>query len=78
MIGDSHAMGWGVNQTSRFSSPRAEDRPQGLERGGVVLCDRPRDADAGPLDTSHLKVLVIQYADNDRPRIARSATATTS
>ena len=49
VIGDSHAMGWGVTQDQSFPRVLArEDRPQGLERRGVVLCDRPRDADAGP------------------------------
>ena len=66
IIGDSHAMGWGVDNDKTLG--RVLARKSGLKvldaaissYGTVrerMLLDR--------LDTSRLKVLVIQYADND-------------
>lgn len=68
VLGDSHAMGWGVEQGETLV--RALARKSGLKvldaaissYGTVremMLLDR--------LDTSWLKVLIIQYADNDLP-----------
>jgi hypothetical protein len=66
VLGDSHAMGWGVEQDEAF--PRVAASRSGLRvlnaavssYGTVrerMLLDR--------LDTSRLRVLVIQYSDND-------------
>jgi hypothetical protein len=68
VLGDSHAMGWGVEQSETLS--RVLARQCGLKvlnaavssygtAREMMLLDR--------LDTSRLRFLIIQYADNDLP-----------
>lgn len=68
VIGDSHAMGWGVNQNESLVRVLARQTGQKTLNAAVssygtvrekLLLDR--------LDTSRLRVLVVQYTDNDMP-----------
>jgi hypothetical protein len=68
VIGDSHAMGWGVDQNQSF--PRVVAQRTGLKVLNAAISSfatvrEMRMLDR--LDTSHMKVLVVQYADNDQP-----------
>jgi hypothetical protein len=68
VIGDSHAMGWGVDQNQSF--PRIVAQRTGLKVLNAAISSfatvrEMRMLDR--LDTSHMKVLVVQYADNDQP-----------
>jgi len=68
VIGDSHAMGWGVNQDQAF--PRVLAQKTGLKVLNAAVSSYATVREMrmlDRLDTSHLKVLVIQYADNDQP-----------
>ena len=68
VIGDSHAMGWGVNQDQSF--PRVLAQKTGLKVLNAAVSSYATVREMrmlDRLDTSHLKVLVIQYADNDQP-----------
>lgn len=68
VLGDSHAMGWGVNQDQTLAHVLAK-------KAGVKTLDAAVSSYAtvremrmlDRLDTSRLKVLIIQYADNDLP-----------
>jgi hypothetical protein len=68
VLGDSHAMGWGVGQEEAFPQLLARKSGRRVLNAAVssygtarelLLLDR--------LDTSRLRVLVVQYADNDLP-----------
>jgi hypothetical protein len=68
VLGDSHAMGWGVEQQEAFPQVLAGRSGRRVLNAAVssygtvremLLLDR--------LDTSRLRVLVVQYADNDLP-----------
>jgi len=37
VIGDSHAMGWGVDQGARCARARAKERAQGSECRGLIV-----------------------------------------
>src|SRR3954447_9642508 len=68
VIGDSHAMGWGVNQDQSF--PRVLAQRTGLKVLNAAVSSYATVREMrmlDRLDSSHLKVLVIQYADNDQP-----------
>jgi hypothetical protein len=66
VLGDSHAMGWGVEQDEAF--PRVAARRSGLRvlNAAVSSYGTARERMLlDRLDTSRLRVLVIQYSDND-------------
>ncbi len=66
VLGDSHAMGWGVAQEEAF--PRVASRKSGLKvlNAGVSSYGTVREMlTLDRLDLSRLRVLVIQYSDND-------------
>jgi hypothetical protein len=68
VLGDSHAMGWGVEQDQSF--PRVLARRSGLKVLNAAVSSYATVREMrmlDRLDTSRLKVLVIQYADNDQP-----------
>ena len=68
VIGDSHAMGWGVDQDQSF--PRVMARTLGVKTLNAAVSSYATVREMrmlDRLDTSHMKVLVIQYADNDQP-----------
>ncbi len=68
VLGDSHAMGWGVNQDQ--SLVRVLARHTGLKTLDAAVSSYATVREMrmlDRLDTSRLKVLVIQYADNDLP-----------
>src|SRR5262249_14136512 len=66
VLGDSHAMGWGVEHDETFSHVLAEKTAlrvldAGISSYGTVREMRLLDR----LDVSQLRALVIQYSDND-------------
>src|SRR5215831_11818654 len=68
VIGDSHAMGWGVDQNQSF--PRVLGQKTGLKVLNAAVSSYATVREMrmlDRLDASHMKVLVIQYADNDQP-----------
>jgi len=68
VIGDSHAMGWGVSQDQSFPRVLAQKTGLNVLNAAVSSYATVREMRMlDRLDTSHLKVLVIQYADNDQP-----------
>jgi len=74
VIGDSHAMGWGVNQDQSF--PRVLGQKTGLKVLNAAVSSYATVREMrmlDRLDTSHLKVLVIQYDDNDQPEQGETA-----
>jgi lysophospholipase L1-like esterase len=68
VLGDSHAMGWGVGQDEPFVRVLARATGRKTLDAGVSSYGTVRELTLlDRLDTSRLKVLVIQYADNDLP-----------
>jgi len=68
VLGDSHVMGWGVEQDETLV--RAFARATGLKTldAGVSSYGTVREMRMlDRLDTTHLKYLIVQYADNDLP-----------
>lgn len=68
VLGDSHAMGWGVNQDQTLVRTMA--RVTGLKTLSAAVSSYATVREMkllDRLDTSRLKVLVVQYADNDLP-----------
>jgi hypothetical protein len=68
VIGDSHAMGWGVEQDQ--SLVRVMAQKTGLKTLNAAVSSYATVREKlmlGRLDTSKLRVLAIQYADNDLP-----------
>ena len=68
VLGDSHVMGWGVQQDETI--PRVLARKSGMKvlNAAVSSYATVREMKMlDRLDTSNLKVLIIQYADNDLP-----------
>jgi len=68
VVGDSHAMGWGVEHDQTLV--RALARRTGLKTldAGVSSYGTVREMRMlDRLDTTHLKYLIVQYADNDLP-----------
>lgn len=68
VLGDSHAMGWGVGQDQTLV--RVMARQTGLETLDAAVSSYATVREMrmlDRLDTSRLRVLVIQYADNDLP-----------
>jgi len=68
VIGDSHAMGWGVEQQEAF--PRVLAQQSGLKvlNAAVSSYGTAREMILlNRFDASRLRTLIIQYADNDLP-----------
>jgi hypothetical protein len=68
VIGDSHAMGWGVEQADAF--PRVIEQRTGLKTLNAAVSSYATVREMimlGRLDTSRLRFLVVQHADNDLP-----------
>jgi hypothetical protein len=66
VIGDSHAMGWGVDQEEAL--PQLLERKLGRKVLNAAVSSYGTVREAMMLDrlnTSHLRVLVVQYSDND-------------
>ena len=68
VIGDSHAMGWGVAQEDAL--PKVLERKLGRKVLNAAVSSYGTVREARMLDrvnTSRLRVLVVQYSDNDLP-----------
>lgn len=68
VLGDSHAMGWGVDQDATFA--RVLERQSGLKTLNAAVASYATVREMlmlGRLDTSRLRFLIIQHADNDPP-----------
>jgi hypothetical protein len=68
VLGDSFAMGWGVDQDEAF--PQVIKKRTGLKvlNTGISSYGTIREVELlNLLDTSHLKYIVIQYCPNDEP-----------
>jgi hypothetical protein len=68
VIGDSHSMGWGVEQEEAL--PQVLERKLGRKvlNAGVSSYGTVREAlMLNRLNTSNLRMLVVQYSDNDLP-----------
>jgi hypothetical protein len=68
MLGDSHVMGWGVRQDETLARVLARKTGLKVLNAAVSSYATVRERRMlDRLDTSNLKVLFIQYADNDLP-----------
>jgi hypothetical protein len=68
VLGDSHVMGWGVEGEETLASVLARKTGLRVLNAGVSSYGTAREMMMlDRLDTSALKTLVIQYADNDLP-----------
>ena len=68
VLGDSHAMGWGVEQEQTLVSVvERQSRRKTLDAAVSSYATVREMRMLDRLDTSRLKYLVIQYADNDLP-----------
>jgi hypothetical protein len=66
VIGDSHAMGWGVEQDETLAAVLAARSGKKVLNASVSSYGTARELMMlDRLDTSRLRLLVIQYADND-------------
>ena len=68
VLGDSHAMGWGVEQDQAF--PKVVEQRTGLKTLNAAVSSYATVREMrmlGRLDTSRLRYLVVQHADNDLP-----------
>ena len=66
VVGDSYAMGWGVQQDETLSRVLARTSGQKVLNAGVSSYGTVREMKLlDRLDTSNLKVLVVQYHDSD-------------
>lgn len=67
VLGDSHAMGWGVKQDETFASIIEHKSDLKVLNAAVSSYGTAREMILfNRLDTSNLKFLIIQYSDNDR------------
>ena len=68
VLGDSHAMGWGVEQDESLVRVLARRSGRKVLNAAISSYGTVREMTLlDRLDTSNLKVLVIQYSDNDLP-----------
>jgi hypothetical protein len=68
VLGDSHAMGWGVDQRETFAE--VLQRRSGLKVLNAAISSYATVREMrmlNRLDTSRLKALIVQYSDNDSP-----------
>ena len=65
-LGDSYAMGWGVDQDSTFSQQLEKSSGKKVLNAAISSYGTAREImNAGRIDTSALTYLVVQYCDND-------------
>jgi len=68
VIGDSHAMGWGVDAEQTLARVMARKTGRKTLDAAVSSYATAREKlILDRLDTSHMRVLALQYADNDLP-----------
>jgi hypothetical protein len=68
VIGDSHSMGWGVDQEQALPQVLGRKTGRKVLNGAVSSYGTVREMlMLDRLNTSHLRVLVVQYSDNDLP-----------
>ena len=68
VLGDSHAMGWGVEQNDTLAQVIAERTGVKVLNAAVSSYGTVRELKLlGRLDTSRARVVIVQYADNDLP-----------
>ena len=68
VLGDSHVMGWGVQQDETLVRVLARKSGMKVLNAAISSYATVREMKLlDRLDTSNLKVLIIQYADNDLP-----------
>lgn len=66
VIGDSHAMGWGVDQSDTFAQVIESRTGVRVLNAGISSYGTAREiASLERLDTSRLKLLIVQYCEND-------------
>lgn len=66
VLGDSQAMGWGVDQAATFAEVLEKNSGLKVLNAGVSSYGTVREMTLlDRLDASHLRFLVIQYSDND-------------
>ena len=66
VVGDSHTMGWGVNQDETFARVLARATGLNVLNAGVSSYGTVREMRLlGRLDTSRMKTLVVQYDSSD-------------
>lgn len=66
VLGDSHTMGWGVNQDSTFAQRLEKLTNRKVLNAGISSYGTAREMTLfQQLDTSKLKVLIVQYCEND-------------
>jgi hypothetical protein len=66
VLGDSHTMGWGVNQDETYSQVLARSTGLKVLNAGVSSYGTVREMRLlGRLDTSRMKTLVVQYDSTD-------------
>jgi len=68
VLGDSHAMGWGVGQEEALPQVLARKSGRRVLNAAVSSYGTARELSLlDRLDASRLRVLVVQYSDNDLP-----------
>lgn len=68
VLGDSHAMGWGVEQNETLASVLERTTGAAVLNAAVSSYATVREMKMlDRLDTSRLRVVILQYADNDLP-----------
>ena len=68
VLGDSHAMGWGVEQEEALPQVLARKSGRRVLNAAVSSYGTVREMSLlDRLDASRLRVLIVQYADNDLP-----------
>ena len=66
VLGDSHAMGWGVKQANTFAQKLEKQTHLKVLNGAISSYGTAREMRLlQQLDTTHLKYLIIQYCSND-------------
>lgn len=68
VLGDSHAMGWGVEQHETLARVLAEESGLKVLNASISSYGTAREMRLlDRLDVSRLKTLIVQYSDNDLP-----------
>jgi hypothetical protein len=68
VLGDSHAMGWGVEQDETLAAVLKQKSGLKVLNAAISSYGTAREMTVlNRIDTSRLRVLIVQYADNDLP-----------
>jgi hypothetical protein len=68
VLGDSHAMGWGVEQDETVAAVLKQKSGLKVLNAAISSYGTAREMTVlNRVDTSRLRVLIVQYADNDLP-----------